>query len=215
MKLLRNGALAGSAIALVLVAASPASAQLLSDPLDEVLSSIGLKDRERDPIDYRERAPLVVPPSGAKLRSPEAPAGANNPAWPLDPDVAARRAKAAESKTMMAPPSDRDPSQGGLVRGAEGHKRNARAGVPTSNSPGYTGEEPSPMRSLSPDQVGRILASSPESSQPSGIEPQRQYLTEPPKGYRRAAAGAPVRATVEPMPSGNDSVQMNVLQPRR
>ena len=56
-----------------------------------LLSGLGLVDRARPPIDYRERAPLVLP-RGNALPPPQDSAAARNPNWPNDPDVARARA---------------------------------------------------------------------------------------------------------------------------
>lgn len=205
------GCVAIAAVAL----ASPVHAQfLMNDPIDEVLEGIGLKTKERDPIDYRERAPLVVPPSGAKLRTPEDSAAARNGQWPQDPDVLARRRKAEQAKLPSGYQANetRDTL---LVGPGEGRKRNNMAGVPTRGAGSVGGEGSNPATAVSPDQVGRIMASSSDKPLTPGTEPNRQFLTEPPKGYRRAAAGAPVKRTVEPMRPSSEEVEMNVMRQQR
>ena len=69
-------------------------------------SSAGLAcaTRTTPEIDYRERSPLVVPPS-RDLPPPQAKATPKNPAWPNDPDVAKAR-KAAEAKRKLNAGSD-------------------------------------------------------------------------------------------------------------
>jgi len=193
----------------VLMAATPALAQ--GDILNTALESIGLKAREQDPIDYRERAPLVVPPDAKRLRSPEAPAAQRTSAWPQDPDILERKRKAAEANLpRLGSRAENDrPEQ--LAPGI-GTRRNAYAGVPTRGGETAGGEGGNVNRVLTPDQVGRILANSKETALPSGVEPRRQYLTEPPKGYRQSAKGAPVKVTQEPFPIQNDNVQMNIFQ---
>src|SRR5687768_14809780 len=54
-----------------------------------IARGIGLKGDEPQ-IDYRERSPLVVPPT-RDLPPPQAKAAARSPEWPVDPD--AKRAK--------------------------------------------------------------------------------------------------------------------------
>ena len=199
----------------VVSAASAASAQGMTDPIDEVLETMGLKSRTREPIDYRERAPLVVPPSGAKLRTPEDATAGRTAKWPQDPDVLAGKRRAEEARAPTFITQDRD-VRADLVGPDVGRKRNANAGVPNRGGASAGGEGSNPATMLTPDQVRAALASSGDASaQPSGVEPSRQYLTEPPKGYRRSAAGASTKATVEPMRSGDDSVQINALRPNR
>ena len=71
-------------------------------PLDTKLMRQFLKDsgpaRDGEGIDYRERAPLVVPPS-RNLPPPQSEAAVTaNPAWPNDPDAKQRKVEAAKKK---------------------------------------------------------------------------------------------------------------------
>ena len=62
------------------------------------LGTIGIIPKEKPPINYSERAPLVLPPK-MELRAPAAPRSAENQAnWPKDPDVVAARKAAAEAR---------------------------------------------------------------------------------------------------------------------
>ncbi len=71
-------------------------------PLDskiirQFLKDLGLR-QDGDEIEYRERAPLVVPPS-RNLPPPQSDSvAASNPAWPKDPDVKQRKLDAAKKK---------------------------------------------------------------------------------------------------------------------
>ena len=67
-----------------------------------VMESLGLR-RDGEAINYEERAPLVIPPSH-DLPPPERSdaAIANNPAWPIDPDVKRRKEEAAQEKRKSA-----------------------------------------------------------------------------------------------------------------
>jgi hypothetical protein len=64
-----------------------------------IMEGLGLKRDGEEMINYRERSPLVIPPSRA-LPPPERSdaAIANNPAWPKDPDQERRKAQAAMEK---------------------------------------------------------------------------------------------------------------------
>ncbi len=64
--------------------------------LNFLKKAFGITDQA--PIEYRERAPLVVPPS-RNLPSPEAVAAESNPAWPKDADKTPKKKKAGLSVT--------------------------------------------------------------------------------------------------------------------
>ena len=69
---------------------------------DSILGIVGVGDKKAPEIDYRDRAPLVLPPKMA-LRQP-LPSGAQRPAaWPNDPDVARRAREAAPQPVLRKP----------------------------------------------------------------------------------------------------------------
>jgi hypothetical protein len=76
-------------------------------PLDTKLFRRFMKDigaqRDGPPIEYRERAPLVVPPS-RNLPPPQDITGSidANPAWPKDPDSTSRRKQTANAAAERA-----------------------------------------------------------------------------------------------------------------
>src|SRR5512143_4370548 len=86
--------------ATVLLLSAPARAADDDVSIDQkfvrsIMDGLGLKRDGEATINYRERAPLVLPPS-RDLRPPErSDAVTANPAWPKDPDVARRNAEAA------------------------------------------------------------------------------------------------------------------------
>src|SRR5216684_1712865 len=66
--------------------------------LRQFLKDLGLRNGSGEDIDYRERAPLVVPPS-RNLAPPQAEGPpARSPAWPNDPDVKRRKQTAEKAK---------------------------------------------------------------------------------------------------------------------
>ena len=148
---------------------------------------LGIED-EKPEIDYRPRPPLVVPPK-KDLPPPAAPATAKSQAWPNDPDVAAfKKAEENRKKPVVMQDQSRPLSIDEIRAG-----RVAGAGVPTQPEQSQTARNysswvpPSELRAL---EEKLKLSKAPE-IQP-GYEPERQYLTDPPKGYRKAAPGAPV-----------------------
>ena len=108
----RAAAAAAVALAVALAwSAGSARAEDANDdenvPLDsrlfrQFMKDLGLRREGGAEIDYRERAPLVVPPS-RDLPPPrdEADVVAKTPAWPKDPDVARRKQELAAEKAKL------------------------------------------------------------------------------------------------------------------
>jgi hypothetical protein len=152
---------------------------------DSVLGIVGMGDKKADPeIDYRDRAPLVLPPKMA-LRQP-LPAGAQRPAtWPVDPDVV-RRAKEAQDGKILAPlENDR-------LRGKPLTKQELLAGrgaTPASSEPVPTsclGSRSRDCMWVRPDVLRAQGVKKEEASVIAvGSEPERKYLVDPPAGYRK------------------------------
>lgn len=171
----------------VLLATSPAFAQegmLFQRLMQGVIGS------SEDNIDYRQRPPLVVPPSSA-LPRPQAPANERNAAWPNDPDVAARREAERTALIPVQNPNYRNNpmlSQQELRRGRTLRQQSA-GNVTTEELNNYNNQ-------IQPIRVGRDLASQKNADDLSkltyGSEPARQTLSEPPVGYRRPVGSAPL-----------------------
>src|SRR5258708_36893602 len=67
--------------------------------IEGIMAGIGGTNMDNRGIDYRERSPLVVPPT-IDLPPPETVKGeVKDPNWPKDPDVARRKAAIAARKT--------------------------------------------------------------------------------------------------------------------
>ncbi|PPD16299.1 MAG: hypothetical protein CTY25_02565 [Methylobacterium sp.] len=199
MKLTLKAAFA--ALALGLLPAAPAFAQD-GIAMRQILGAIGLMPSiDREPIEYRDRPMLVVPKDMTALRNPEeAQSHEKNPAWPVDPDVTERKREQAR-KAGPAPELLAGRSVDGR-RISLDEIRAGRAPVGSAMTEGTWGNDKSGIR-MSPSE----LAASIPAAQPGyapGTEPPRRYLTDPPKGMRQAAAGAPVRRTQE-APQGFDN----------
>ena len=200
---LRCGGLAiSAACALALgLAASPARAGDDGEaPLWVGLGSVvGLAGQHDDvTIDYRDRAKLVVPPK-VELPPPVASPTQGSASWPHDPDVErAKRERAAAEKPVrvfgpylrrIPPPMTGDvvtmSATAGQGPGQASGQRSCIAGpgaaCPTS---------PPPTINWNPlTWVG--LEKKPEAV--LGPEPDRDWLTDPPKGYREPVEGVGAR----------------------
>ncbi len=187
-----------------IVGASPARAQAPQEdtnPLNSVLGFVGMQfDKDKDEIDYRARAPIVVPPHIGDLPKPKE--ATHTASWPNDPDVAERR-HAAAAKLTPAPqstpqaraelsPADLARSQGDLPGGGSGDDCQSGPGTPICLS--------APLKVLqhAADSIPFIGKGSNADTILPTEEPPRTYLTEPPEGYRRPTAVTTVKADAPP-----------------
>ena len=173
----------------LLLAASSASAQegMLFKNLMEGVFGGGSND-----IEYRQRPPLVVPP-GSALPRPQEPSSTRNAAWPNDPDVARRRAEAANARTPATQTERYRANASNTVLSQEDIRRgrtSADLGRPT---PTY--EQNTYNNQIEPIRIGKEMAARLNADDMSnlvyGQEPPRRTLTDPPVGYRRPAGTAP------------------------
>ena len=152
---------------------------------DSIFGILGVGDKKAPEIEYRDRAPLVLPPKMA-LRQP-LPAGAPRPAsWPVDPDVARRARDAADGKAILAPNSDRFR---GRPLSKEELLAGRAAGAPVDPTEGPTNCSQSRGRDciwVRPDVLrSQGVKKEEQAGFVVGQEPDRKYLVEPPKGYRK------------------------------
>jgi len=201
---------AAAAVALAVALAWSAGSARAEDaeeevPLDTKLFRQFMKDlglqRDGSPIDYRERAPLVVPPS-RDLPPPrdEADVVAKTPAWPKDPDVARRKqeqaAEKAKLKGNLTPeeqaralrPDELDKPGAGEKTSADA--KGAGKSVEDSSRPLM----PSDLGTKTEKIFGSIWSSftpaKPEQAPFTG-EPPREAMTAPPSGYQTPSPNYP------------------------
>ncbi|TAK48343.1 MAG: hypothetical protein EPO23_06805 [Xanthobacteraceae bacterium] len=152
-------------------------------------------------IDYRERSPLVIPPSTG-LPAPGSTAAAPAPNWPKDPDVRKRKeARAARNK-----PGKTMEEEGARLSNAE-----LQAGRGRSRDTIQPGANPDGPNKLSMDELGYKggvfgtlwnYTKKEESAVFTG-EPVRESLTQPPEGYQTPSSKQTYgsNATAEPEPN--------------
>lgn len=155
--------------------------------MKSLLANMGIVAPERDPIRYRERAPLVLPPK-LELRDPTSPDRMviNDPRWPKDADVEVKRRRAEEERkpvtySEIRRMSDRNP------RLTNEELRTGRSGGPDAQrDPRLNrGDNARDVLLLSPDELrGKAKA---DDVATLGVEPERRSLTEPPPGMRKPA----------------------------
>lgn len=170
--------------------APPARAEEDTNPFNSVLGFVGLQfDKEEESIDYRARAPIVVPPA---TDLPKPKTAVRDPAWPKDPDVMDERRKQMDSRRpapQITPNTRVEMSPAELK---EGRGPMPKDGPPDDCQPGAG----TPICLYAPWKALQAVANGFKSDtvQP-GPEPDRRYLTEPPPGYRKATGVA--KATIE------------------
>ena len=177
----RFAALFASATLLATTAASAQEGMFAKD----LLGSVGIIPKERPRIDYRERAPLVLPPK-MELRDPADPQGlhAANPQWPNDPDVAAARRREADARTPVTHTERRRVEQNATLS-LEEIRSGRRAGAGIPDAPVVRrGDSSREDTWIHPDQLRREGRK--EDTQLSSMdEPERRDLTQPPSGFRK------------------------------
>lgn len=192
MKVLcRTGALA------LLVAASPALAEE-GEAIKSLLGSIGIIPKEKEPIIYNERAPLVLPPK-MDLPPPASRSAEANPNWPKDPDVAARRKAAREAKMPYT-----DSELYKLTEGKPLSIDEIRAGRDPNNrvtSPPRVVDRQADNSRMTPDELRSFATDKKAELQGDGLK--RRYLSDPPQNLLKAAGNAPLKASADPVPTGD------------
>ena len=145
---------------------------------------LGAEDKE-PPIQYRERGRLVLPPK--MVRPPPAPPAAEKTAaWPLDPDVEkARKAKEAARMVLLSQSDIQAERDGNRLSPEQLRADHSPPGKDAANDRRCSSETNKrgcdwvPFRNVM-ETIG--LAKSDEVV--AGQEPDRDWLTDPPKGYR-------------------------------
>ena len=175
----------GGAFLLGLAMSTPAKA--LDDGDENIFSSIvqlltvgvGLGGSSEKPrIDYRERAPLVLPPNLQQLPPPGAGAAARNANWPQDYDVERNRRTAARER---APRPEYDE-----VGGRTAPARIAGAPPSDANDPTECKQDTLDML-CNPQGFWSTMRTRGQSERrvAVGQEPPRRALTDPPAGFRK------------------------------
>jgi hypothetical protein len=216
-RLRRTAAAAAVALAVALAwSAGSARAEDANDdenvPLDtklfrQFMKDLGLSRSGDGMIEYRERAPLVVPPS-RELPPPrdEAEVAAKTPAWPKDPDVARRKQELAAEKAKLkgnlsVEEQARALRPDELDKPGAGEKKSADA-KGAGKSPEDTSRPlmPSDLGTKTEKIFGSVWSSftpaKPESAPFTG-EPPREAMTAPPSGYQTPSPNYPYGVGVQ------------------
>jgi hypothetical protein len=157
-----------------------------------IMTGIGLRDGSPG-LTYRERSPLVVPPS-RDLPPPESATMNSNPAWPRDPDQT--RAAVAKPKRAITGREQQLANDSGtaLLPGELNTGRTAGSGGPQRNLPvGDPLGRPLPPSALEQKSIFNVLGFGSAKKEPPSFtsEPPRATLTDPPVGYQTPSPSQP------------------------
>jgi hypothetical protein len=171
--------------------------------IKNILGGLGV-DVGRPGIDYRERSPLVLPPT-MDLPPPAANAAVNDPAWPRE-----QQKKVVVRKKQNVRATQNDPGTNSVLTPDEMREgaiaRNSRITDP-SQSGSLSDDETG--RALRPNELGagniftwnNLLGTNRGETAPFKGEPPRAALTQPPPGYQTPSPNAPY-GTATDTPSG-------------
>jgi hypothetical protein len=162
-----------------------------------LLGSVGVDTGNREGIDYRERSPLVLPPS-AELPPPDSGPGATaNASWPRDPDRRDKVAASSSRPSMLDPLWSEEPSSHRRMSPDELRKGSRAGASKVSRGNGSPSWDEIQGRPVTPDKLGykgdifgSVFGYKPEVTQFEG-EPARTNLTQPPVGYQTPSSSQP------------------------
>lgn len=166
-----------------------------------MLKGLGIGGENK--IEYRERPPLVVPPTRDLPPPQTSAARVRDPNWPVDPQAAQPRQKGdqvGDLDRIAVPQRPAEPSIDGS--GAPG---------PTAGSPDTTAAIPQSQPAASGGFFGNLFSSSDRPAGPVMGAPLRKSLTEPPPDYESPSPSQPygIASPVAPAKSATpeDTVQ--------
>lgn len=154
-----------------------------TNAMKAIMTGLGAIDPHEKPVEYRPRAPLVVPPK-RDLRAPVDAASATPSNFPRNPeDVAEERRKAA---------MENEKGQDGKIMTPE---ELARYAIPGSGQ--MRRYDDNPGRRLSPQEMAGQARVNEEAVKRAANPTGRRTLIEPPDAYRKPSPNAPVVAPEE------------------
>ena len=140
---------------------------------------LGMSKDEKDPIDYREHGKIVLPPR-VDLPPPGSAATQTSAEWPVNQEVQHKKVAKEEAKKEIAGVGD------ARLRYTHPFPPNTPVTVGPSDQQGPVGAGPGD-KAASPTLLGNLNPMGwvgLGKSVPLGPEPDRDWLTDPPKGYR-------------------------------
>jgi hypothetical protein len=165
-----------------------------------VLKGLGIGGDSQ--IEYRERPPLVVPPT-RDLPPPQTSATVRDPNWPVDPNG---NRQASEK-----------PKKGNQLRDLDKITVAPRPVEPSvAGNPDTTGAIPPSQPAASSGFFGNLFSSGSTERQaatPTPSTPARKSLTEPPSDYESPSPSQPYGAATPPTPPKADATKAATTTP--
>jgi len=167
--------------------------------MDGFAKGLGLKSPTDSPVEYRERSPLVLPPS-RNLPPPEVEGAGRTAAWPVDPDQQRRKAAATKKKTGVSRADDDDYQMRTLS------PSEVNGSGPATGSPGRGNTGSGAGSNETPSQLGyfgglfswnSLWGGQKEEYGTFTREPARDSLVAPPVGYQTPSAAQPYGVSKE------------------
>jgi hypothetical protein len=159
--------------------------------------SLGLRGPDDPQIEYRERSPLVVPPT-RDLPPPQAAGASKTANWPVDPDAKRAKERADKKKKQVGGAGFQDSDT--LGNPLTPDELNP-PGRPAPKASGKNTMDPRDGRALLPSDLGYFgglfswrgfgFGASSEEVGTFTSEPPRDSLTEPPVGYQTPSPAQP------------------------
>jgi hypothetical protein len=195
-----NRGLLLAAAAMCVGLAAPIAARAGEDGQEPIWYSLGDTlglsgtDKVDEPIKYGERPKLVLPPS-TDLAPPSA-AAAMTADWPHDPDVEdiKHKKEAVLHHQQRSPSLDKANNYGRPV--SPDLLRSDHAAPGTLGASDHCTQSPRNCHWIRPDILEKLGLKKEDDAVVAGQEPDRDWLTDPPKGYRLPTANA--KASFEP-----------------
>jgi hypothetical protein len=160
-----------------------------------MMRGLGFRNGNESSIEYRERSPLVIPPSRS-LPPPEQAGAGRTAAWPVDPDVKRKQEIAAKKRATNYRGYDPDREERNLTPSELNPTGSTRsAGTSKGRSPTDMGDDGRPKRPSELGYIGNLFSSfgsgSKEEVATFDREPPRDSLTAPPVGYQTPSPAQP------------------------
>lgn len=151
-----------------------------------IMTSMGAIDPHEKRVEYKPRAPLVVPPR-RDLRNPQDPNAATPASFPKNPEDQAEEARRAALEA--------EAGRGGKDGRVMTPEELSRWAIPGSGR--NIAIDTNPGRKLSPEEMSGQSAVQADAVKRAANPTGRRTLTEPPDTYSKPSANAPVAAPEE------------------